>query len=864
MSGTSPPRFARLLASLGVGADDRALALADLAERFELIAADEGQGAARRWYWWQAVRGLWHRIRPDVELLRRRSWSGTWSDLRQSGRTLIRRPAYASGVVGTLTVGLGSAALVGTVAWNVWLAPMPFPDPDRVVRLFELRPPDAEAGADAEPTRYRISPPLLEDLRAHDWTTVSAVAGVARNDGEWRSEGEVTRLSALTISPELLEILDVRPLHGRLIGDDPDAREAVLTRELWTRSFGGDPSVVGGASMVLDGEPHRIVGVVELPSGYPEQADLVMPFRWGQEQLVPGMRGARYLDVIARVRTGFDVDDASAEMERLVAEAGRRHAMHEGWGGEAVVLGDELLRPYRPILAMLLAAATVFLLLAVVNVTGLVTARSVDARFDRGIRLALGASEGRLLRGSLVESGLMAGLAAVLAVALARWALPPIKGLIPEEVPRLDQVTVGPGWLAMVVGVSLAAGCVVAVVAHLVSRDATPGARKMVDSRARPMSRNVMVVSQVALTTVLLIGGAAILSTVLRMQRVDLGFDPSGVVSTRVMTGGDRYASEEARLSFWRRLLEEARGRGLDAALGTSPPMAGVNMRWGYLADPTADEAFAQYHIVSPGYFSVMGIEVLDGRPFTDEDHEAAAPVVVVNEALAEAAFADEPAVGRRIRLVGEEKTVVGVVEGTRHFGPAEPVPQEIYAPFAQDPWGHAQLLVRGSPAAVGGPVAEAAAAVDPNLGVAPVQPYQRFVREWYAGLRLQLLVVGVLATVGTVLATLGLYALMAYRVSSRRREIGVRLALGASKGSVFGAVVRQGLAVAVVGVAVGLALWYGASPLAARWLGELDPASASLALLVALLLTVTSAVAAGIPARRSVTVDPARTLREE
>lgn len=863
MSGRRPPRLARFVAALGVDAEDRTLALADLEERFQRVAAAEGEGAARRWYWSQALRGLWYRVRPDVGLLRRRTWSGSWSDLRQGARTLARRPVYAVGVVGTLTIALSSAALVGAVVWNVWLAPMPYPDPDRVVRLLELEPPDEEAGA--EPTRYRLSPPLLEDLRAHDWTTVSAVAGVAGNVTDWRSEGGVRRLSALTVSPELMEILEVRPLHGRILSDDPDAREVLLTKAFWTRAFGGDPSVVDGTSMVLDGERHSVVGVVELPPGYPERrTDLVVPFGWTEDQLIPGMRGARYLDVVARIRPGFDVADASAEMDRLVSAAGRDYAIHEGWGGEAIVLHDELLRPYRSVLAMLLAAATVFLLLAVVNVTGLVTARSIDARVDRGIRLALGASEGRLLRSSLAEGVLIAVLAAVLAVAVAWWALPPIRSLVPAEVPRLEEVAVGPGWLVAVFAVSLAAGCLVATVAHLVSRDVTPGARRATDARDRPTVRNVIVMSQVALTTVLVIGGAAVLSAVLRMQRVDLGFEPVGVSSTRVALGSDRYPSEETRLTFWRRLLEETGARGLDAAVGTSAPMAGVNMRWGYVADPTADEAFAQYHIVSPRYFSLMGIEVLEGRPFTDADDEGAAPVIVVNRALAEDVFPDGSAVGRRIRVVSEEMSIVGVVEGTRHFGPGERVPHEIYAPFTQDPWPHAQLLVAGDPGTTAEPTAAAVQAVDPNLGVAPVEPYRRFVREWYAGLRLQLLVVGVLAAVGVLLATLGLYALMAYRVGSRRREIGVRLALGASARSVFTAVLRQGMIIASGGVLLGLALWYAFTPLAGRWLGEAASAGASAVVLVTLLLVATAATATVVPARRSVTVDPAQTLREE
>lgn len=859
-----PPVLARILAALVVDGEDRAPALADLEEGFAKVAAGKGRRAARRWYWSQALRGLGYRLRPDVARRHRRGWSGLWGDLRQRARALFRRPAYSMGVVGTLTVGLSSAALVGALAWGVWLSPMPFPDPDRVVRLFELEPSEAEASPDAEPTRWRLSPPLLEDLRAHDWETVSAVAGVARNVSDWERDGELTRITALTVSPEFFGITGVRPLAGELLRDDPDAREVVLTEGLWTRVFGRDPTIFGRETMRLDGEPYRVVGVATLPSGYPGSADLLRLLTWSDEQLVPGMRGARYLDVVARVRPGFDVAAASEELSRIVEAAGREYANHEGWGGTAVALGDDLLRPYRGILAMLLAAGVAFLLLAVVNVVGLVTARTVDSRSDRGVRLALGASEGRLLRESVVESGLLGASAAVFSLGLIRWLLPAVRSLVPPEVPRVEEVGLDvAGWLG-IGGVALFAGGLVGVVAHLVAARVPVDARRGRGGSERMPGGSALVAGQVALTTLLVTTGVGVLGTVFRLQRVDLGFEPAGVASAQVMLTGERYPTVEERHTFWRAFLEEAEERGLTAAVGTSPPMAGVNMPWGYRADPTGDQAFAQYHIVSPGYFSVMGIEVEAGRTFEDGDRAGSEPVVVVNDVLAREAYPDGPAVGRRIEVVGEEKTIVGVVEDVRHFGPGEPVPAEIYAPFTQDPWPHAQILVRGAPEAVGGVVADVADAIDPYLGLPPVEPYLRFVADWFAGLHLQLVVVGLLASVGVLLATLGLYALIAYRVSTGRKEIGVRLALGASAASVFSRVVIQGMTVAGVGLVAGLVLWYATAPLVSWWSGEEPPGGPWLPAVVVLLVGLTSALATGIPARRTVGIDPARTLREE
>lgn len=859
-----PPALARRLAALGVDAEDRPAALADLAERFEEIAAKRGVGVARRWYWWQAARGVPHRLRPDSKALRRRSWEGLAGDVRLRARMLLRRPVYALGVLGTLALGLASATVVGTLAWTVWLSPLPFPDPDRVVRLYELEPVDPEAGPEAPPTQWRLSPPLLEDLRAHDWTTVSAVAGVGRNVFDWQRQGELTRLTGLAVSPEFFDVTGLPPMHGRLLGDDPDALEVVLTEDLWARLYGADPAVVGRETMLLNGNSYAVVGVVSLPSAYPGTGDVLLPLAWTEDQLSTGMRGARYLDVIARVREPFTVRDASDEMARLVVEAGRVHPNHAGWSGEAVELAAELLEPHRGVLALLLAAGLTFLLLAVVNVGGLVTARSVDAATDRDIRIAVGASQGRLMRESVVESTLLSLAAGAVALALAQWLLPVVRGLVPADVPRVDLVALDWMHVVTVMAVALAAGGVIGVVSHAVARRAPLSGRRSRGGTARAGGRNAVVAGQVALTVLLASAGAGVLATSVRLQRVDLGFEPADVSSTQVMLTSERYPSTDARRVFWRTLLAEADARGLRAAFGTSPPMAGVNMPWGYRADPTDDQAFAQYHIVSPEYFAVMEIETLEGRTFTAADDENAPGVVVVNDVLAREHFPDGSALGRRIEVVADEKIIVGVVEGVRHFGPDQDVPPEIYAPYGQDPWPHAQIIVPGDPGETATAVTALADAVDPSLGLPPLAAYDRFVVDWFAGLHLQLIVVGVLATVGTLLATLGLYALVAYRVSTRRREIGVRLALGASAQRVFAGVVRHGLSVAAGGLVLGLLVWFGTAPLTEEWLGDGRPRGVWIPLAVAMAVAATCALATALPARRSVRVDPARTLREE
>lgn len=864
MTTPGVPRLARSIASFAAPPDDRDLILADLRERFDVICAERGRVRARIWYWSQALRGLGAAVLPSGALAQRLTQVGLAADVRHAMRGMRRRPLFALGVVGTLGLGLASAAAVLSVTWHVWLAPMPYPQPDGVVRLFELKPAD-DAAPSVERERWRLSPPLVEDLRKREWTTVRQVAGVSSNVLDWTRDAEVTRLQATVVSPEAFDILGIAPRLGRGLSMDEERPEVVLTSAFWERAFGGDPTVVSGTRMTFGGVDHEIVGVADLPAGYPRRGDVIVRMAFEPDQLVTGMRGARYLDVIARVDPAFRPADVAEELTFVVESLAGAHPNHAGWAGDAVILGDDLLRPYRQVLALLLTAGGLFMLLAVVNVAGLIGARIVDAREDRAVRLALGASHGRLLRGQLVESLVLGVLAAAVALMAATALMGPIRALVPAEIPRVENVGLGPEVIVTIGVLAVLCGLVVGILGHRLSRSAPPAlGRSARSTTPRTAGRELLVVGQVALTVLLATAGAGILRHVASLRATDLGFEPVGVASTQVMLTGGRYPSPGARLAFWRDLIADFDARGVDAAIGTSPPMAGANMPWGYRPDPTAEQEFAQYHIVSPAYFRLFSIDVLEGRAFTSDDRADAAPVIIVNEALARMHFGEESAVGRTITVLDREKEIVGVVRSVRHTGPLDDAPPEIYAPFEQDPWPHAQIVVRGEPGALGATVAEVANRLDPALGLAPLAPYERFVAEWFAALRLQSIIVGVLAVVGTMLATLGLYALVAYRVTSRRREIGVRMALGASGSRMFADVVRRGAFLSGAGVVVGLAVWYLSLPFTADLLGEIDERHPLAPLAAGSLVMIVSFIASAFPAGRTVIVDPATTLRSE
>ena len=856
----APPLLARLLVRLASPAEDLEDVRRDLAAHHARVAAERGRWAAWRWYWWQVLRGIGTRIRSA-----RPSWpvaSGGW---RVALRTLARRPLYALGVSGTLALGLGSAAAVGTVAWEVWLRPLDIPEPRDVVRIYERQPVELEsvAGARAgeDGRRSWVSPPLLEDLRDHRWAALTAVAGVSRDGRSWTRGEETRRVSALVASPELQEVLGLVPRRGRWFREGEGVHEVVLTAGFARRAWGDD---LAGARMELDGVSHEVVGVVELPEGYPEAADIVLPFEFGEEELREGMRGARYLEVLARLAPGADPAEAESELDAFLSALGEDHPAHRGWGSEVVSLVADLFAPYRPALALLLAAGAAFLLLAGINVVGLVAAHRAEGREERAVRRALGATEGRLLGEATVEGMAAGGLGALIGLAGAALVVPPIRALVPGDVPRLDQVSIGAGTAVAVLVAGLVLGAAVGWAGWLVSLGGRgPALRGRRGSAAGLAARRGLVVGQLALTTVLVAGGAAILDHVRGLRAVDMGFDGSGVQVSHIALDARRLTTDGEIQAAWDGLRAELQGRGLTGAVGTNPPVSGSTMRFGFRTEAGGEQFFGQYHSVTPEYLDVLSIAVLEGRAFTDADAAASEPVVLVNEALARTRFPGEPAVGRSLEVVGQERRIVGVVASTRHFGPDRPAPEELYVPLPQDPWAVGHLLLPTTRADAPEIVRAAVRAADPALDPPPLLPFDDFLAGWYAPLRLQLAVVGVLGGVGLVLAILGLYAVVAVHVTGRRKEIGIRMALGAPGRSLFGEVVLGGMTMAGVGAAVGGAAWLGLRPLLEGILPGSAESGAGVVVPVAILVVAVSAVAAMRPAWRSTRVDPGITLQE-
>jgi putative ABC transport system permease protein len=814
--------------------------------------------------------------RRDDWLKRRERLLDLLRDVRYAWRSVRRSPFFAAGVICTLGLALCAATLVGAVAWRVWLAPMPYPDPERVVRLYEIQPLESATG---QPTidsrRHGFSPGMLEDFRTHDWRTIDVVSEVSTGERRWVREGLTQPISAAVLSPEGYGILGIVPTLGRLPSDTEE--EVLLAEEFWRVAFGADPGVIG-STITLGSRSPRIVGVGRIPGGYLGRPQIVevIDRRGGED------RSIRFIETIARVKPDHTVAQAQAEVGAFIRALGASHPEHQDWGIEAIVLADDLVRPFRGVLVLLLAAGAVFLLLVTVNLVGLVAARRIEGQHDRTIRVAIGASEGRLLRGSVIESVVLATPAAALGVLGAFWVLEPVRALIPNDVPRLADVAITPTLALGVLGAGIFLGTVVGSAGDLISRSGGSAIGGILGKQRKQGANGHrgLVISQVALITLFAAAGVAILHRASTLNAIDLGFEPRGL-SSSVITGvrEPTSAAEAAALwsGTWRPILAGLEARGIPAALGFNTPMAGEDAAMGVTtlgirSNATSEEVFYRAHVVSPGYFRTMRIPLLAGRAFEHRDDGSARKVAIVSERFARSYL---PAGTPLERMIGRElepvvtvrgpATVVGVVGSTRHVGPEAPVEPEVYVLFAQQPTvAPGKLLLRGDSERASAAISTVLAQVDPDLRRTPLLPYTSHLAEWFAPLRLQLGMVGALGIVGLVLASLGIYSLLAYQVATRRRELGIRKAVGARDVTLLWGVLAGGGRLVLTGGLIGLAGWYALLPWTRGLVLGIDGAGLLVPLAAALIVGGASLVAVLGPALGAARVDPIVALRAE
>ena len=799
-------------------------------------------------------------------------------DLRFGLRGLVRRPGYAAAAVATLALGIGATTAIFTVVHGVLFQPLPLPAPERLVRLYQAYPERGEERG------------AVSQLDVEDWARdgrVLAGAGVYTTLADGLTLTGLERpekLATAYVSGGFFPTLGLGAERGRTLapadarGDD---RVVVLAHGFWERRFGGDPGVVG-RKLTLDGEPMTVAGVMPAAFGFPApEVEVWALLSLIPESSVPRARFVRWLEAVGRLAPGVSAAEARAELAAVAGRLAEQYPdSNEGATAVAVApLQREMVAGVRAALLLLFAAVGALLLIACVNVAGLMLVRGVARRAELAVRGALGAGRGRLARQLLVESLLVALLGGAAGTLLAAWSVEAVLGLAADLLPRAAEVGVDAPVLAFAAAVAVATALLAGTLPALrLSQPALEGTlRRGRDELAGGSSGRLgeaLVVVEVALTVVLVVSAGLLARSLGRMLDTETGFAADRLLALTLIIPDYRYLERPQYLAQYHRLQEAlAAVPGVESVASIKvPPLAGgagaesLAFRVEGRAEAAAsEEPRARWFPVSPGFFATAGIPLVTGRDFAAGDGPDAPGVGVVNQALAERWFPGESPVGRRL-LVGEQSVeIVGLVGDARHVTVTEPPAPTLYLHQEQAPRRVVTFLLRarGEPGWLIPAARAAVAAVDPDQTVTRLAPLPELISESVGLPRLVAVLVGLFSALALALAALGVFGVLAFAVSRRRPEIGVRMALGADARRVVAEVLRRGMASVAVGVALGLAAAFAATRLLGSLLygvGAADPASYAAAGAVLLLTAVVACLA---PARRAATTDPMSVLRE-
>jgi putative ABC transport system permease protein len=796
-------------------------------------------------------------------------------DCRFALRIFVKSPSFTAVAILSLTLGIGANTAMFSVVHAVVLSPLPYRSPDQLVALAEHAPGDPSVLEKASPANY-----LDWKHRARSFAAMAAYIDSYASAYNLTGVKDPERVRAIGATDGFFATLGVTPMLGRelLPGEVRADRTLVLSYGFWMRKFGGDPNVIG-TRVSLTEEPHTIIGVLPADFRFRRPVDL-----WRQgtpEADQSGMtrdRSTRWWSVVARLRPEITIEQAQAEMSAIASQLSREHARENaGRGIRVSSLHHDLTGSAAPPLGILYAAVCLVLLIACANVAGLLVARLAARHREIGVRLALGASRARLARQLFVESLLLAMPAAGAGLLLAAWLVRAIVAIAPSDLPRLEQVAVNGRIVLFTAALSVAcavlfgltpivhAGRVQPAVSLRHGRTTTPAAERV---------RLTLIVGEMALALVLLVGAGLLLRTYSRLNDVDPGFAPGGLASIEVAPQGPRYFND------WNRVVAF-----YEAALSTIVAIPGVRgaavtnlVPFGEgrfdqavaPADRPTEEWHAEYRFVSPGYFATMNIPLHSGRSFTSADGLGAARVAILGTSTAVRLFGGTDPVGKTIVLRGKtRRVVVGTVADTHLFGLRGNPPLQVYAPFPQADdvfWTGLQFVMRTDrdPLAAAALARDRLLAIDPDVPPFNVQKIDTLISRSLAATRMYAATLAGFAALALLLACAGLYGLIAYLVTQRTQEFGIRLALGASASQLRGLVLRDAARLIGVATVIGGAIaLVGSRALTASLFG-VAPGDSQTFIGVSLLLIAVAFAASYVPARRAMRVDPLTALRAE
>lgn len=806
-------------------------------------------------------------------------------DLRYALRTLLNSPGSTAVAVVVLSLGIGANAAIFSVTNSILFRALPYRDPGRVVFVWENK---LSKGMRQQP----ISPADFKDFLTRNQALDEM--GAIRAQSSVLTAGEIPeRVETAAVSPSVFEILGMRPALGRAFTSDEDQPSknhlVVLSAGLWQRRFGRDPNILG-KPLLLDGGSFTIIGVAPPQFSLPaNRSELWIPYTPEPDDLLPARRALRFLSVLGRLKPGVSLERAQAEL-RIVADGltGEYPDTNAGYSVDLVPLREQLIGDIRPTLWMLMAAVAAILLIACVNVAHLLLARAGAREKEIAVRTALGANPRRLVRQLLTESVLLAVIAGLFGLLLAYWGTWILAKLAPGDLAQAGDAQLDWRVLAFTLGVSIMTGLAFGLAPALSSARSNlnlvlrSGGRGGTGGRTRTRLRDALLVCEVASSAALLIGAGLMIRSLVRLQDVNPGFRADHVLTMQLSLPPTRYPGLKVGL-FYDRLLNRVDGLpGVQAAgicrfLPLSGNDASINFRIeGQPAQGKADQPRAKFRTASGGYFAALGIPLLHGRFFDDRDNQRTPKVVIINQTAARRYWPNDNPVGKRILSGFDDdqwSTVIGVVGDVKHTGLDAPTNPETYYHYLQIPpqemnFAEATMALAlrtsADPSGMTSSVRGELRTLDPSLPVFDVQTMQELLHGSVAQPRFRTFLIGMFAGLALALAALGLYGVVAYSVSQRTTELGIRLALGAQPGSILKLVVFRAAGLAAIGLAIGIAATLAGSRILSRFLFGVrttDPITLGITCLIVLLVAVTASL---VPALRAAKLDPAIALRAE
>ncbi|HEY0321335.1 MAG TPA: ABC transporter permease [Pyrinomonadaceae bacterium] len=802
-----------------------------------------------------------------------------WQDLRYGVRVLLKNPGFALVAVLTLALGIAVNTAIFSIVNAVLLRPLPYNQPERITMVYST---NEKRGITTNPHSF----PNFADYHAEQqsFEALAAYTGAtaALSGGELPEQ-----INGVAASPDIFKVLAAAPLKGRTF-EPEDEREGgapvvVISYGMWQRRFGSDPNIVG-RQIMLDGESQTIIGV--MPRNFQFLFVNDPPEFWvplDPASQLNKQRGAIYLSVIGRLKPNVTIQQAGAELRTIAGRLSEQYKSDNANRSVQLVPAlEDMTSSLRPTLLVLLGAVGFVLLIACANVANLLLARAAGRGREIAIRVAHGASRWRIIRQLLTESILLALIGGGLGLLIAVWGVESLASIVPADIPRFDQTSVD----FRVLGFTLLASALTGVIFGLapalqasrldLNEALKEGGRSATGGRARNRMRSFLIISEVALSLVLLVGAGLLVKSFMQLRNVNPGFNPQNALTASVSLPSIKYKEDEQALSFFHRTIERvSQLQGVEAVGAVMPlPLSQNSMSISFTVDGRPEPAPGEKQssgarITTPGYFRAMGIPLIKGRVFTDADRPDSPQVVLINETLARRFFPGEDPIGKRLKISmnsinGE---IVGVVGDVRHSSLDTEAGPEFYVPFTQVPQGDMALVVRtsgGDPAALAPSLRQAVKEIDSDQPLYEVRTMNSLVSSSIARQRFSMALVALFAVLALVLASVGIFSVMSFLVTQRTHEIGIRMALGAQASDVLKMILKQGMLFTLIGLGIGLIAALALTRVMGGLLFNVRATDPLTFAGVSLLLMLVAFIACYIPARRATRVDPMRALHYE